>query len=182
MKSTLHNLCSIASAARSQGEHAKAESNKLDMRTFSENKRSSKIEAPTKAQIGKQTSGGCSIKPPLERSSSKLVHIRAILLSNVHQLKCSSLKCTSRPPTSYPSLWPNKLGLYKSFADCCYCTIGHSQLLFLSIQLYNYCAYIFPALSLRSWCYPEPNYCESTPLYLPRMCVCECQEKGKDTV
>lgn len=64
------------------------------------------MEAPTKAQIGKQTSGGCSIKPPLEKSSSKLAHITAILLSNVPQLKCSSLKHMSRSPTSTPPFDP----------------------------------------------------------------------------
>lgn len=64
------------------------------------------MEVPTKAQIGKQTSGGCSIKPPLERSSTKLVHITAILLSNVHQLKCSSLKYMNYPPFSSPPFDP----------------------------------------------------------------------------
>lgn len=130
------------------------------MRTSQKTNAVVKWKVPTKAQIGKQTSGGCSIKPPLERSSSKLVHITAILLSNVHQLKCSSLKYMNCPPTCHPSFWPTKLGLYKmtsQFADCCYCTalavvVIYSYSVMQLWSIYTFC------LCLSSWCCPKPNY------------------------
>lgn len=62
------------------------------MRTFQKTNAAVKTGGPTTDQIEKQTSGACSIKPPLERSSSELDSVTAILLNNVHQIKCSPLK------------------------------------------------------------------------------------------
>lgn len=76
------------------------------------------MEAPTKAQIKTQTSAGYSIKSPLERSSSELVHITAILLGNVHQLKCSSLKHMTARLLSTPPFDPLNWAYTNHFTVC----------------------------------------------------------------
>ncbi len=137
------------------------------------------MEVPTKAQIGKQTSGGCSIKPPLERSRSKLAHITAILLSNVHQLKCSSLKYMSLPPTFSPPPFDPLNWAYTNHFTVCWLLLPYNTAVTVAVIFLNsvvqlqYIPDTHSVLCLTRH-YPEPNYYEyeSTPLYLPRVCVC----------
>lgn len=150
------------------------------MRTTQKTNAAVKWEYPPKPKLEKQTSGGCSIKPPLERSSSKLVHITAILLSNVHQLKCSSLKYMTAHLLSTPPSDPLNRAYTNHFTVCWLLLLyntavtvavisSHPMMQLQRVYTQSCASALYVTQSLIT------EY-ESRPLYLLSLCVCECQE------